>query len=58
VRLVTPKPTARVAADMPAGAPREPHRPYAEVTRIELFFDLVYVYAVTQLAHRLARSCS
>src|SRR4051794_25398768 len=25
-----------------------------EVTRIELFFDLVYVFAVTQLSHRLA----
>jgi low temperature requirement protein LtrA len=40
---------------MPSSVLRENRTDRApEVTRIELFFDLVYVFAVTQLAHRLA----
>ncbi|MDR2856300.1 MAG: low temperature requirement protein A [Novosphingobium sp.] len=32
---------------------REPDTPHAQVGYIELFFDLVYVFAVTQLSHHL-----
>ena len=35
-----------------ASAPAERHRKY-EVTPLELFFDLVFVFAVAQLAHHL-----
>jgi low temperature requirement protein LtrA len=42
----------------PAAGPRNllrPPGPAARVTNIELFFDLVYVFAVTQLSHYLIR---
>ena len=31
---------------------------HGKVTFVELFFDLVFVFAVTQLSHLLARSIS
>jgi low temperature requirement protein LtrA len=46
---VVPKPEV-----MPSVIRENRHDEAPEVTRVELFFDLVYVFAATQLSHRLA----
>ncbi|MDH0864147.1 low temperature requirement protein A [Mitsuaria sp. GD03876] len=49
---IPPSPAASAPGRIPLLRPPDPHG-HAKVTFVELFFDLVFVFAVTQLSHTL-----